>query len=359
MKPFKSFIIFAVVLFGLLGCAVQPEPDISSDPGALKFDSEQALVTETEFVTQFPNRDSGQPNNRLAAEWLQTQFSQMGLNRFMQEWEVINFSRPLPLNNVICSLPGESPKEIVVVAHHVQFSGTIQGADNDGTGIAVMLELAKIFTAEDTPAYTLTFVSSDGEEYGMLGSAHYIANHSNPEQIIAAFSLDNLGKEFYDGVRMSATGQLRDVGPLWLQRTAQEAARAAGDIWLPAMKPTYEQLLGFVKVPFNDIAALAAALDKNTAAVLLETVPATYGILVPEERYLAQVHELCDQHGALLIADEVQSWLGRTGKLWAVQHYDVQPDILVMGKGLSGGIYPISATCFRAELDHLSNFPLP
>lgn len=110
---------------------------------------------------------------------------------------------------------------------------------------------------------------------------------------------------------------------------------------------------GFVKVPFNDIAALAAALDKNTAAVLLETVPATYGILVPEERYLAQVHELCDQHGVLLIADEVQSGLGRTGKLWAVQHYDVQPDILVTGKGLSGGIYPISATCFRAELEEV------
>ena len=77
----------------------------------------------------------------------------------------------------------------------------------------------------------------------MLGSDHYIQTHPNPEQIIAAFSLDNLGKEFYDGVRMSATGQLRNVGPLWLQRTAQEAARGAGDIWVPLMKPTYEQML--------------------------------------------------------------------------------------------------------------------
>ncbi len=108
---------------------------------------------------------------------------------------------------------------------------------------------------------------------------------------------------------------------------------------------------GFVKVPFNDISALAGALDGNTAAVLLETVPATYGILVPEDGYLAQVRQLCDLHDVLLIADEVQSGLGRTGALWAVQHYGVQPDILVTGKGLSGGLYPISATCFRAELE--------
>ncbi len=243
MKLAKSLVLFGFVLLGLLGCATVPTPEINYDPAALQFDGEQAFVTETEFVMQFPDRDSGQPNNRLAAEWLQNQFAQMGLTCSMQEWEVINFSQPLPLNNVVCSLAGESAQEIVIVAHHDQFSGTTQGADNDGSGIAIMLELAKIFAAEGTPNYTLTFLSSDGEEYGMLGSGHYIETHPNPEQIIAAFSLDNLGKEFYDGVRMSATGQLGGVGPLWLQRTAQEAARTAGDIWIPATKPTYEQLL--------------------------------------------------------------------------------------------------------------------
>jgi acetylornithine/succinyldiaminopimelate/putrescine aminotransferase len=110
---------------------------------------------------------------------------------------------------------------------------------------------------------------------------------------------------------------------------------------------------GFVKVPFNDIDAMAGAIDRETAAVLLETVPATYGILIPEEGYLAQARELCRQHGALYIADEVQTGLGRTGRVWGVQHYGVEPDILVTGKGLSGGIYPIAATCFRAELEEV------
>jgi acetylornithine/succinyldiaminopimelate/putrescine aminotransferase len=109
----------------------------------------------------------------------------------------------------------------------------------------------------------------------------------------------------------------------------------------------------FEQVPFNDISALAAAMDDDTAAIILETVPATNGILIPKEGYLAGVQEMCQQYGALLIADEVQAGLGRTGVLWAVQHYNVEPDILVTGKGLSGGIYPISATCFRAELEEV------
>ncbi|MDD9304874.1 MAG: aspartate aminotransferase family protein [Desulfobacter sp.] len=76
----------------------------------------------------------------------------------------------------------------------------------------------------------------------------------------------------------------------------------------------------------------------------LETIPATYGFPLPKDGYLTGVRELCDHYGTLYIADEVQTGLGRTGNLWGVDTYEVIPDILVMGKGLSGGIYPISAT---------------
>ncbi len=128
-------------------------------------------------------------------------------------------------------------------------------------------------------------------------------------------------------------------------------ALAAGDEkWYGRFGPPAP---GFVKVPFNDIPTMAGVIDDDTAAILLETVPATNGMLIPEDGYLAQVRELCDQHGVLLIADEVQTGLGRTGKMWAVEHYNVQPDILVIGIGLSGGIYPISATCFKAELEEV------
>ena len=108
---------------------------------------------------------------------------------------------------------------------------------------------------------------------------------------------------------------------------------------------------GFLQAPFNDIHALQENIDDNTAAIILETIPATYGIAVPADDYLPQVRQLCHERGILLIVDEIQTGLGRTGKLWGIEHFDVEPDIMVIGKGLSGGIYPMAATCFRAELE--------
>ena len=108
---------------------------------------------------------------------------------------------------------------------------------------------------------------------------------------------------------------------------------------------------GFEQVPFNDIQALDLAITPDTAAVILETVPATNGILIPEQGYLEQVRELCDRHDVLLIIDEVQTGLGRTGEMWGIDHFGIVPDIMVLGKGLSGGLYPMTATCFRPELE--------
>ncbi len=78
--------------------------------------------------------------------------------------------------------------------------------------------------------------------------------------------------------------------------------------------------------------------------MVLETVPATVGFPVPSPGYLPGVRELCDRSGALYVADEVQTGLGRTGMLWGVERFDVVPDVLVCGKGLSGGLYPMAAT---------------
>jgi acetylornithine/succinyldiaminopimelate/putrescine aminotransferase len=108
---------------------------------------------------------------------------------------------------------------------------------------------------------------------------------------------------------------------------------------------------GFIQVPFRDAAALATAADDQTAAVLLETIPATLGMVIPPRDYLQEVRRVCAEKGILLILDEVQSGLGRTGKLWAFEHFDIAPDILVLGKGLSGGIYPMSATVLKRPLE--------
>jgi putrescine aminotransferase len=107
----------------------------------------------------------------------------------------------------------------------------------------------------------------------------------------------------------------------------------------------------FVQVPFGDLDALAEALDDDTAAVIFETIPATFGIAIPPENFFGGVRELCDQAGAVMIIDEVQTGLGRCGEIWGIDTYSVVPDILVTGKGLSGGIYPITATLYREPLN--------
>jgi len=113
--------------------------------------------------------------------------------------------------------------------------------------------------------------------------------------------------------------------------------------------PFGPNLPGFLQVPFNDVEALEQAVDNNTAAIIFETIPATLGMPVPSPDFFQQARQICSRKGALLIIDEVQTGLGRTGKLWGIEHFDTIPDIIIIGKGLSGGIYPMSATCYRKE----------
>ncbi|KWX01195.1 ornithine--oxo-acid aminotransferase [Carbonactinospora thermoautotrophica] len=99
----------------------------------------------------------------------------------------------------------------------------------------------------------------------------------------------------------------------------------------------------FVHVPFNDLAAMEAALrGRDVAAVILETIPATYGFPLPNPGYLREVKRLCETYDALYIADEVQTGLMRTGEMWGITKHDVEPDLLVIGKGISGGMYPLA-----------------
>jgi len=100
----------------------------------------------------------------------------------------------------------------------------------------------------------------------------------------------------------------------------------------------------FPHVPFNDVDAMDQALrGRDVAAVIMETIPATYGFPLPAPGYLEAVKALCEKYGSLYIADEVQTGLMRTGELWGITKHGIEPDILVTGKGISGGMYPIAA----------------
>jgi ornithine--oxo-acid transaminase len=100
---------------------------------------------------------------------------------------------------------------------------------------------------------------------------------------------------------------------------------------------------GFRIVPYGNAAALEAAIDETTVAVLLEPIQGEGGVIIPPEGYLQEVRALCDQHQVLMLADEIQSGLGRTGRTFACDHESVVPDMYILGKALGGGLYPVSA----------------
>ena len=120
---------------------------------------------------------------------------------------------------------------------------------------------------------------------------------------------------------------------------------------------------GFVHVPFGDARALEAAITPHTAAFLVEPVQGEAGIIVPPEGYLTEVARICKANNVLMIVDEVQTGLGRTGKVLAIHHEGVEPDAIILGKALGGGLLPVSAFCGKAAVldvfrpgDHGSTF---
>lgn len=107
---------------------------------------------------------------------------------------------------------------------------------------------------------------------------------------------------------------------------------------------------GFRIIPYGDAAALKAAINENTVGFLVEPIQGESGVVVPREGFLREAADVCRQNNVLLIADEIQSGLGRTGTLFAYEHENVKPDVVVIGKALSGGIYPVSAVVSSREV---------
>ena len=106
---------------------------------------------------------------------------------------------------------------------------------------------------------------------------------------------------------------------------------------------------GFITIPFGDAEALEWAITPNTVAFLVEPIQGEGGIIVPPTGYLKKVREICDRHNVLLILDEIQTGLGRTGKLFAEEHEGIESDLTLVGKALSGGVYPVSAVLSNKE----------
>lgn len=107
---------------------------------------------------------------------------------------------------------------------------------------------------------------------------------------------------------------------------------------------------GFISVPYGDAAAIESAINENTAAIMVEPIQGEGGVIMPPQGYLKELRRICDENNVLLVFDEIQTGLGRTGKLFAQEHEDVRGDITIIGKALSGGFYPVSAVLADKQL---------
>jgi len=120
---------------------------------------------------------------------------------------------------------------------------------------------------------------------------------------------------------------------------------------IPSFKKAFQPLLpGFISVPFGDIEALKRSISAETGAVLIEPIQHEAGIHLPPDSYLREVRELCDEHELILVMDEIKTGFGKTGRMFACEHYGLVPDILVLGKSLGGGLIPAGAVVAKSHL---------
>src|SRR5437867_7541478 len=228
-----------------------------------------------------------------------------------------------------------------------------------------------------------TLWDDEGNEYIDCGASFGVGNlgHCNPAVVEAITSqakeLIHVGPSFGTDAKAAFTEKLlsiapRNLGRVFLSNTGSEAAEAAIKLalastgraqvvaamlgfhgrtmgalsatWRREFREPFEPLVpGFEHVPYNDAGALRKTVTKDTAAVILEAVQGEGGVHVASPEYLPAAREICDASGALLILDEVQTGMGRTGRMFAVARWGVLPDILTVAKSLAGGV-PIGAT---------------
>ena len=235
-----------------------------------------------------------------------------------------------------------------------------------------------------------TLWDEDGNEYIDCGASFGVGNlgHCNPAIVEAieaqARELIHVGPVFGTTAKAAFVEKLlsvapRNLGRVFLSNSGSEAVEAAikfarastrrkkiiaamrgfhgrtmgalSATWRKDFREPFEPLVpGFEHVPFNDIEALRKAIDHDTAAVILEAVQGEGGVHVASPEYLPAAREACDRTGALLILDEVQTGMGRTGRLFAVERWGVEPDLLTLAKSLAGGV-PIGATLATEDVE--------
>lgn len=192
-----------------------------------------------------------------------------------------------------------------------------------------------------------------GATFGTAAKARFLEKllAVSPPNLRRAF-LSNSGTEAVEaGIKFARAATKRKKVVAAMRGFHGRTMGALSATWRRDFREPFEPLVpGFHHVPYNDTSALDGAVDDDTAAVILECVQGEGGVYVADPEYLPAAREICDRKGALLMIDEVQTGMGRTGRLFAIERWGVQPDILTLAKALAGGV-PIGATLTTAAVE--------
>jgi len=174
-------------------------------------------------------------------------------------------------------------------------------------------------------------------KFGFGGQSFFCNSGAEANEAAIKLARRHTAQNRYQIITMEKSFHGRTYGAM--SATAQSKTHAGHDPLVP----------GFVHVPFNDVEAVAGAITDETAAILVEPIQGEGGVIIPDEGYLPALRELCDEHGILLILDEVQTGCGRTGQWFGYQHSSIEPDICTLAKALGGGA-PIGAMLARPDV---------
>ncbi|KAI0944641.1 ornithine aminotransferase [Taiwanofungus camphoratus] len=218
--------------------------------------------------------------------------------------------------------------------------------------VAALVQQAQRLTLSSRAFYNSTFGSFAQKVTQMFGYDMVLPMNTGAEAVETAIKLARkwvyMRKGVPDGkaIVLSAEGNFhgRTIGVISMSTDPE--SRSGFGPYLQAVGPTFDDNGQLKIIRYGEISDLERALDlhgKNVAAFLIEPIQGEAGIVVPPEGYLAQVRKLCTEHNVLLICDEIQTGLCRTGKMLCCEHDNVRPDVVLLGKALSGGVYPVSA----------------
>jgi hypothetical protein len=226
---------FALLIWSIFSFAISKrEPDfpLSSDP--LIFNAADAYRITREFVTGNPRRVLGSIESRQSTAYLHDHLEKLGYQVSYSHFDALIGKRKEVGRNILAFKQGQTGEIIVLAAHYDTARTTVQGAMENGAGVGVLLELARILASKPTRR-SILLLFSDGEEWGMLGTRDLTSSYPQRGRIIAALSLDHVSVGNLAAVCLQTTGQIRGFSPPWLRQVAAQAARASN---LPVLEPS-------------------------------------------------------------------------------------------------------------------------